>query len=173
MTRNDHRGGNGNSGADGGDHDRGHHRRPYISPYGSRELYGPGYGALGWISPYPLDYPETGSTDNSAALPDQTSAEGYDAQPDEQGLPPYPGAYPPASVLPNPSSAPESEEAVTIVFKDGRQPEQIHNYILTRSTLFVGDKQRREIPTDQLDLAATAKVNQDAGVDFRLPDSTR
>ena len=69
--------------------------------------------------------------------------------------------------------APEGEEPVTIVFKDGRQPEQIHNYILTRSTLFVGDKQRREIPTEQLDLAATAKANQDAGIDFRLPGTPR
>jgi hypothetical protein len=60
-------------------------------------------------------------------------------------------------------------EAVTLVFKDGRPPEQIHNYILTRTTLFVRDQHARKIPTDQLDLAATAKVNQDAGVDFQLP----
>jgi hypothetical protein len=60
---------------------------------------------------------------------------------------------------------------VTLIFRDGRPAEQIHNYILTRSTLFVGDGQRREIPTDQLDLAATAKANQDAGMDFRLPDA--
>jgi hypothetical protein len=60
-------------------------------------------------------------------------------------------------------------DAVTLIFKDGRPPEHIHNYLLTPTTLFVGDQQRRTIPVDQLDLTATAQVNQDAGVDFRLP----
>jgi hypothetical protein len=69
-----------------------------------------------------------------------------------------------------PAPVPASEEAVTLIFKDGRPPEQIHNYLLTRSTLYVGDP-HRAIPTDQLDLDATAKVNQAAGVDFQLPDS--
>jgi hypothetical protein len=70
-----------------------------------------------------------------------------------------------------PAPAPASEEAVTLIFKDGRPPEQIHNYLLTRSTLYVGDQLRRAIPTDQLDLVATAKANQEAGVDFQLPES--
>jgi hypothetical protein len=69
--------------------------------------------------------------------------------------------------------APTREEAVTLIFKDGRPPEQIHNYLLTRTTLFVGDQGRRAIPTDQLDLVATAKVNQDAGVDFQLPNALK
>jgi hypothetical protein len=171
MARGNPRGGN--SGDRTGDHDRRHHRRPYVSPYGSGGLYGPGYGAFGWIDPDPLGYPETGSQDDSAASQDQTNAGGYDAQPDEAWQPPSRGQYRTSAALSNSSPAPESEEAVTIVFKDGRQPEKIHNYILTRSTLFVGDKQRREIPTDQLDLAATAKANQDAGVDFRLPGAAR
>jgi hypothetical protein len=169
MAPGNHRAGHGYS----GDHDRGHHRRPYVSPYGPGGLYRPGYGAFGWINPYPLGYPETGGMDDSASAQDRTDAGGYDTQPDEQDQPPYRGPYPPAPILSNSSPAPEGEEPVTIVFKDGRQPEQIHNYILTRSTLFVGDKQRREIPTEQLDLAATAKANQDAGIDFRLPGTPR
>ncbi|RSL14702.1 hypothetical protein EDE15_0164 [Edaphobacter aggregans] len=48
-------------------------------------------------------------------------------------------------------------------------PEQIHNYLLTRATLYVRHQQRRDIALDQLDLAATQKVNHDAGVDFQLP----
>jgi hypothetical protein len=64
-------------------------------------------------------------------------------------------------------------EAVTLVFKDGRSPVQIHNYLLTRTMLYVRDQQHREIPTDQLDLAATAKVNQAAGVDFQLPSTLK
>jgi hypothetical protein len=41
--------------------------------------------------------------------------------------------------------------------------------MLTRTTLFVLDQRHQDIPLDQLDLAATAKVNHDAGVDFHLP----
>jgi hypothetical protein len=60
---------------------------------------------------------------------------------------------------------------VTLVFKDGRPREQIHNYMLTRTTLYVQGKRLREIAVADLDLDATAKVNREAGVDFRLPDS--
>ena len=159
-------------GAGSGDPEHRHHRRPYVSPYGSRGVYGgPGYGEFGWINPYPLGYPETDSTDDSAAAPDQASAGGYDSEPDEQFQPPPRELYQPPTGLWNASPAPENEQAVTLIFKDGRPAEQIHNYILTRATLFVGDGQRREISTDQLDLAATAKANQDQGVDFRLPDA--
>jgi hypothetical protein len=60
-------------------------------------------------------------------------------------------------------------EAVTLVFKDGRAPEKIYNYALTRTTLYVTDGRRREIPVAALDLAATEKVNRAAGVRFQLP----
>jgi hypothetical protein len=62
---------------------------------------------------------------------------------------------------------------VTLVFKDGRPAEQIHNYMLTRTTLYVQDERRREIPVDELDLAATVKANKAAGVDFQVPGGTR
>jgi hypothetical protein len=62
---------------------------------------------------------------------------------------------------------------VTLIFKDGRPPEQIHNYLLTRTILYVDDTNHQVIPTSQLDLVATAKVNHDAGVDFRLPDTPK
>lgn len=162
VARDGRGGGNGNRGARNG-LDRGHHRRPYISPFRTGIIYTPGYGVPG----YPLDYPESTGADDTAAVQGQSYADGYDAQPEEAWQPPAPSAYPPLPAQANPP--PEREEAVTLIFKDGRPSEQIHNYILTRSTLFVGDGQHREIPTDQLDLVATAKANQDAGVDFRLP----
>jgi len=173
MSRGANRGGGGNSGDRRDDPEHRGHRRPYVSRHSEGVLYGgPGYGAFGSIDPYPLGYPDTTGADGSAAAPNN-DAGGYDAQPDEQGPPPYPGPYPPASDLSQPSATQERDESVTLIFKDGRPAEQIHNYILTRATLFVGDSQRREIPTEQLDLAATARVNQDAGVDFRLPDAPR
>ena len=61
------------------------------------------------------------------------------------------------------------DQAVTLIFKDGRAPETIHNYALTRTTLYVTDGRAREIPVAALDLAATEKVNRAAGVRFQLP----
>ena len=143
-------------------------RRPNQSPYGARIPYAVSVG----IGPYFLGYPNDIGYDDSSTSPEY-APEGYDAQPDEQGQPEPPIPYQPTSDLPHQSPALGSEEAVTLVFKDGRRPEQIHNYVLTRTTLYVGDQHRRDIPTDQLDLAATAKVNHDAGVDFHLPDALK
>jgi len=140
------------------------YRRPYRSPYGARIPYVLPVGA----GPYFLGYPDAFGYDDSSTSPDY-APEGYDAQPDDQGQPAPPGPYQPTYGLSHQSAAPAIEEAVTLVFKDGRPPEQIHNYVLTRTTLYVGDQHHRDIPIDQLDLAATAKVNHDAGVDFHLP----
>jgi hypothetical protein len=90
------------------------------------------------------------------------------AQPMEQATPA--DAFRPAYERPQPEPQPE-EDAVTLVFKDGRPDQQIHNYMLTRTTLYVQDERHREIPVSELDLAATEKVNKDAGITFRLPDA--
>ena len=69
-----------------------------------------------------------------------------------------------------PMAAPSSEDAVTLIFKDGRPSEQIRNYVLTPTTLYAGDiAHRKVIPLDELDIPATEKVNNDAGVDFHVP----
>ncbi|MFP5268578.1 MAG: hypothetical protein ACLGQU_14585 [Acidobacteriota bacterium] len=59
--------------------------------------------------------------------------------------------------------------AVTLVFKDGRPPEKIYNYALTRTMLYVADGKHQQIPISELNLAATQKVNQQNGVSFQLP----
>jgi hypothetical protein len=74
-----------------------------------------------------------------------------------------------SSSIDQPSSPDDSEDAVILIFKDGRPPEQIHNYIITRSTLFVGEKHHPDIPLEDLDITATAKINEDAGITFHLP----
>lgn len=66
---------------------------------------------------------------------------------------------------------PRRERLTTIVYRDGRPPEQIRNYALTRSALLVTGPEMREIPLDEIDLPATERVNRAAGVDFRLPQS--
>jgi hypothetical protein len=100
-------------------------------------------------------------------------AEPYESQPPDVSQPGPSNLYPESVEPSRSSSALESEDAVTLVFKDGRPPEQIHNYLLTRTTLYVRDQHGRDIPLDQLDLAATQKLNHDAGVDFQLPEAPK
>jgi hypothetical protein len=150
-----------------------HHRRPYVSTHGRGYPYAvagfgfPGLYAPGYDSGY-LDDSDSGSNDNSAPQ-ESAEAEGDDQQPGAQQPPPWPYGSAPAASQPAPIQPPE--EAVTIIFKDGRPPEQIHNYILTRTALYVGGRHQPAIPIDEIDLAATMKVNREAGVDFHLPTS--
>jgi hypothetical protein len=149
------------------------YRRPYGSSYGYPFGY-PYYPGLGGgLLPGYLDYPDAGGYDDSADS-NNYPAPAYDQQPMEQDEQPARIPYYASSaMLPNPSPAPENENAVTVVFKDGRPSEQIHNYALTRTTLFVMDQHHREIPVDQIDLGATERVNRDAGIDFQLPVAVR
>ena len=92
----------------------------------------------------------------------------YDQQPNDDPPPVYePPAYdPPAR---HPSQIPSNQIATTIVFNDGRPSEQIHNYAVTPTTLYVLDQQHRDIPLDQIDVAATEKANRAAGIAFQVP----
>ena len=129
--------------------------------FASLSLFGPDGG------PGFLGFPGTARADDSATLPSYGGSYGW--QPPDEGMP---TPYNPSQtwfVLSYPSLTSENEDAITLLSKDGRPPEQIHNYLLTRTTLYVRDQQRRDITLDQLDLAATQKVNHDAGVDFPLP----
>jgi hypothetical protein len=150
------------------------YRRPYVPRYGAAiGYYGiPGYSVYGGdIGP---GYADTGSDDapvsqdnSMLAEPGQAAPGDDEQQPDDRELPPWPYGQAGAN-LPQAPASPASEDSVTLIFKDGRPPEQIHNYILTGTTLYVGGH-HADIPVEELDLAATIKVNRDAGVDFRLP----
>jgi len=147
----------------------------YRRPYPSRNRYGVPYLGAAWIAPGYLDlgylgYPDTTTDDDSQAAPNYPT--GYDNPPPypEQLAPPY-LSY--TQAPPAPPAALPDEDAVTLIFKDGRPPEQIHNYAMTRTMLYVRDKNHRDIPIAQLDLDATQKVNHDAGVDFQLPKVSR
>jgi hypothetical protein len=145
-------------------------RYPYRAPYGilGYGVYAyPGYLGAGYVDDSGYDGSQPAEDDGS--MPEQYGDGGYEQQPDQQQLPPWPygGAQQQAYIQPAVPAPPE--EAVTLIFKDGRPAEQIHNYLLTRDTLYVDDQHRREIPVDQLDLAATVKANRAAGVDFRIP----
>jgi hypothetical protein len=154
----------------------GHHpRHPYRPIYRSGFVYGvPQY--TGWIGPQYFDYPDDFGYGDETSYPSDSgyADNGSYAQPDDQGPPPpYEPPAEPAQPSAASAAAPENTEAITLVFRDGRASEQIHNYILSRSVLSVLDGHHRDIPVDQIDLAATAKANQAAGVDFRLPASVQ
>lgn len=148
------------------------HRRPYISPY--RRPYA--YGVGGWVAPYYLGDPGIGydSGDDDVQTSQNASPEVYDTQPYSEPEPPAYPAYPqrPAAVE-RATSVPANEDAVTLIFKDGRPPEQIRNFLLTQGTLYVGGERRREISVDDIDLAATSSVNRNLGVEFQLPGGSR
>ena len=134
--------------------------------------------------PYPAQYDAQNDPQNQ---PQPYAAQPYPAQyqtqPTAQGQstaqnqapneysPSLYAAPPIAYTQPPPSSQSYDDSGVILVFKDGRPPEQIHNYILTRTAIYLSGQRRRVIPIDQLDLTATEKVNRDAGLDFQLPDA--
>jgi hypothetical protein len=64
---------------------------------------------------------------------------------------------------------PTQEPATALVFRDQHVME-VRNYAISGGTLWVlGEQQAKKIPLAQLDLDATAKMNDDRGVDFQLP----
>jgi hypothetical protein len=155
-----------------------YNRRPYNGSNSYRRVYvwrngaGFSYVVPGWIGYGYPGYGYDAGYDDSAASADN-GAPVYEAPPEDQeqtaARNPY-EAYPEPS---SPSPTPQNENATTVVFKDGRPSEQIHNYALTRTTLFVLDEHHRDIPTDEIDLSATERVNRDAGIEFQLPVSLR
>jgi len=128
------------------------------------------YPTTAWFGPGYLDY-----DDSEDYNPNVTAPSNYvETVPEDQ---PYVDGqsqvYPPQQAYaPQPQPAPQPEDAVTLIFKDGRPPQQIHNYMLTRTTLTVTDGHRmRDVAVVDLDLAATEKANRDAGVVFKLPEA--
>ena len=154
-------------------------RRPVYPGIYRRPAYGVGipYG-VGWIGPNGFGYADPGFYDGpgyddpgAPATPANYPAQGYDGPPFPEQ--PAPDAYRPPYGAAAPAPGPENVDAVTLVFKDGRPSEEIHNYLLTRTTLYVRDQRRREIPVDEIDLAATQRVNRAAGVEFQLPGGAK
>jgi hypothetical protein len=59
--------------------------------------------------------------------------------------------------------------ATALVFRD-QHVEEVRNYAIAGGTLWVLNEQAaKKIPLTQLDLVATAKMNDDRGVDFQVP----
>ena len=76
----------------------------------------------------------------------------------------------PQSAAAPPEPAPVADRPPTIlVFKDGRQLE-VQNYAIVGTLLYdMTPGRRNRIPVADLDLTATAKENDNRGIDFQLP----
>jgi hypothetical protein len=133
--------------------------------------YGLGYGGFygygfGDDSSYGDQTQPAAAYQDPGAPPDGGYDEGYGQAPPQ--APPR-SEYQPQVAAAVPDQPPDQPE-VTLLFKDGRPPQQVQNYAVTRSTLYVLDGgRRREIPLDELDLPQTEKANRDAGLDFEVP----
>jgi hypothetical protein len=147
----------------------------YVDPwlFGPDDYYGYGYG-----NNAPAPYREYGMQ-NSQPYPEEYY-QGNPALPTQDAEPQQPYAAQPYAAQPYapqtqatasaaPSNVTPSQRAVTLIFNDGRPPVQIHNYLLTASTLTVLDAQYREIPLNKIDVGATEQANRTAGIDFRVP----
>jgi hypothetical protein len=156
---------------------RGHKESDSVSHYGAVSTYGLG----GWIAPVSLVYVDPSFYFESPSIAPVVSAppvnesvtqqNAVEVQEAEVVAPPgYRRSY--ERPMPPPPEL-GTEGAVKLVYKDGRPSEDIHNYMLTRTTVYVQDEHRREIAVDDLDLEAIQKANKDAGVDFRLPGGVR
>ena len=160
------------------DHDRGRGRGYWRGSYGFPGGY-PLYANAWELLPY-----DTGDSDFSpdsaedSAVQQGTAQDNVPAPPPDTGYrPEYPGveseSYPQQSAAAPPPAEPIAPEPeLTLIFKDGHT-QAIHNYVLTSSDLVILDQaatgRQRRIPLDQIDLPATEKAAQQAGLDFTPP----
>jgi hypothetical protein len=95
--------------------------------------------------------------------PPPTPPPSADEQPSSRYRPAYQGPM---------SEEVHAQPATTLILKDGKPSTQVHNYVLTSSTLYaLDDGARMEIPISEIDVPATIAANRTAGVEFSLPAS--
>jgi len=148
----------------------------------------PGNGNLGWGGVYAAPY--YGYYDSGADVAGDPSGDQYTGGPtifDRRGsgaAPPPSASYParpssydaqdqPTDPAGQDETASASDQPQTVlVFKDGHQVE-VANYAIVGSTLYdLSSGHRQKIALSDLDLSATAKQNDDRGVDFQLPSKS-
>jgi hypothetical protein len=65
---------------------------------------------------------------------------------------------------------PQPQTATVLVFRD-QHTREVQNYAIVGQTIWVFSEQRAtKIPLASLDVPATAKANEERGIDFRLPE---
>src|SRR5580698_10578483 len=159
-------------------------RRQFQNWYATNYPYWSGYPYLLNPNLYNLGLYDWSDPDNSAAnsyepgpQPDNSvSDEAYDQNGPAPEYPPYPNqAYAmPIQTPPPASAAPSPAQPLVVIFKSGRDPMKIENYLITARVLTDLDSQHYEqIPLDEINLAATQNFNKVAGVDFQVPSQAQ
>jgi len=165
------------------------HRRfsPWCFTYGD-PYYGYGYGYYGG-SAYDASYYDSSSNDdyqNQRQVSDhlyQLSRELRDLRDELQSRAEQPAYTPPSVRAPGPSpetggEAPKTSAkkestrtdlATVLVFRDQRIQEVKNYAIMGKNLVVVANQRQRKIPLADLDLPATAKLNEERGVDFQIP----
>jgi len=155
---------------DGGDARRRSFANWYFYSYPAWPGYGYAYdpylmdwGFYDWGEPADSDQGSV-PTESLAPYPDYGATDQY-AQPE----PPWSAPAASAGAL---TAAPE--EPLTVIFKSGRAPVKMQNYMMTAKVLTDLDSRHYEqIPMDEIDLAATQQVNAMTGVEFQIPKASR
>jgi hypothetical protein len=144
-------------GCDSGDYGSYYNPYGYAGGYGAPDPAAYGYGQYGdAMTQYP-GYPAAPEPNGYG------TAEGY-PQPQANDAVGNRQAYSGQTI----SSPPPPQPALKVILKDGQQL-QVHNYLLTSTTLTVLDDSYRQIPLDQIDVNATRQTNLANGLDFRVP----
>jgi len=153
---------------------KGHHHRQNTF-FGSAAIYVP-YPVVAepdavdsQMEPNPADddrggptiFDRRGSGQPSRAFLDDYPPRARRPEPEEQAVAPAPAPAPEESVADQPQTV--------LVFKDGHQLE-VQNYAVVGDTLYdLTPGRHRRVPIAELDLKATAKQNDDLGINFQLP----
>jgi hypothetical protein len=77
----------------------------------------------------------------------------------------------PPSPAPQPQAEKKSEPSAptVLVFRD-KHIQEVHNFAIVGQTIWIFNEQRAsKVPLSSLDVGATTKLNDERGVDFRLP----
>jgi hypothetical protein len=132
--------------------------------------------------PYVMDYPDDQepSDDDYRGGPtifDRRGSGGASRdsfRDDDRGRSDERESQPATEQVAQPAPAPVADQPPTVlVFKDGHQIE-VQNYAVIGDQLYdLTPGHRRKVPLSELDLIATAKQNDDRGIDFELPVSAR
>jgi hypothetical protein len=160
----------------------GRYRQPYPPYFYANSTYlVPGLLNSYWDSP---DYQDGfNGSDRAPYFDQQPNQDNNYFQPDpapdygngDQGQRTGQGPRSQSKDVPPPPPAPSEPPplaALTLIFKDGHS-QQIHNYAMTQTKLYVVDGaaagRSLEIPLSAIDLQATKETNQQSGVDFSIP----
>ena len=139
-----------------------------------------GYGYPYLIDPgfYDWDDSDNSAPDNSGYL--QSDAAPYYPAPYPDYSYAAPGETPPAGTPDQQRAAAELAapsapgQPLTVIFKSGRDPVKMQNYMMTAKVLTDLDSRHYEqIPIDQIDVVATQWANSAVGVKFEIPGASR